>query len=279
VQARDELQSSLVRLRRLGGYGHAPNAVRADEALTWCQGIRAPTPEEALACARELLRVKPPDEYAYEAPVDFSGARSILARFEPLPRPLPGQQGLPEDRREQRAHQFEARGELADQARELIRAVDGAADAQLAELERKLPRKGLALDGRGWLGHLVPLREDFRGVPAVEKLAGELGYDALRAEHQRAAERIFAVLAEARTPEPLVAAVVETIGGAFLVDGIPDELGRRMDEALRAGPDLPPELARRTGDYRDWKAGWSEGLAAYERLWRRWKTPEPPRGR
>src|SRR5262245_32863727 len=51
VQARDKLvQRGLraVRLRRLGGYGHGPNAVRAGEALAWCQGYASQSPAETL---------------------------------------------------------------------------------------------------------------------------------------------------------------------------------------------------------------------------------------
>src|SRR5262249_13845198 len=72
----------LLQMRRLPGYNHWPNAVRATEELDWCQGMTAKTPEEALAMALDILRKKPPDEYKYETPVGFSAARAVLRRIE-----------------------------------------------------------------------------------------------------------------------------------------------------------------------------------------------------
>ena len=59
----------------------APARQRADEELNWCQGMTATTPDEALACARAILRPKASDEYQWETVVGFSGARDVLRRL------------------------------------------------------------------------------------------------------------------------------------------------------------------------------------------------------
>lgn len=110
--------------------------------------------------------------------------------------------------------------------------IDKAAQEHAAAVRRSIGKsKSLQLGGRPWLGHLVSLREDFRGVEGVEKLAAALGHDKLLAEHEVAAGRILNVwYRQGAQPGGVFHAVVEDLPRAFLFEGFPPELAEKMEE-------------------------------------------------
>jgi predicted esterase len=250
----------LLHLRRMDGYNHWPNAVRATETLDWCQGMTATDPEEVLGLAREILRPKGSDPYQYETPPGFAGACDLLRRVlgegpAPLARASDAERG---------------------RARKMLAALDEHAERHVAELRRALKaKKDLSLDkGKaGWLGHLVQLREDFRGVAPVEALAVELGYDRLARSHAKAAEGVLRAWYAEKPPAAIYAETVGAIDGAFLFDGFPPELAARMEEWHGAGRELgiAAKDRKRFDAFEAWSAGWKEGREAYRRLWRDWK--------
>lgn len=243
-------------LRRLQRYNHWPNATRANECLAWCQGMTTTRPEEALACARELVRPKGSDEYQWETVVDFSGARDVLRRF--------SAKGVEPFK--------DAAPELTSAAEALVRAIDDEGARHVAELKQSLPKK-LALDGKPWLGHLIALREDFRGVESVEAFVASLGYDKLVKAQASAAGAIFRAWYDEQDEKKQFETIVEKLGDAFLVEGYPPELGKRLQELEGRAKKLKLSKAALTryADVEKWRKGWEDGLRAYESLWSKWK--------
>ncbi|MBK7642786.1 MAG: hypothetical protein IPJ19_06985 [Planctomycetes bacterium] len=253
----------LTHLRRLANYNHWPQAVRATEELDWCQGMTCADPKEALECALSMLRTKPADEYQWTSVVDFSGARLVLQRLLGKgPAPLAQ---VPED--------------LAKSATEWLAKIDEHADAHVKALRAVLPKKGaLVLDGKPWLGHLLPLREDFRGVEAVEKLMTEIGFDKLAEAQAKAAKPLYdAWYADGKKDSDYAGPVLENIGKCFLVDGLPWNLREKMKEWKGKKLDLSPKLAKKWSEWDDYQKGIEDGWKQYESLWQKWKGPDKKR--
>jgi len=252
----------LTRLRRLPYYNHWPNAVRATEELYWCQGMTCADAQEALACALEMLRTKPADEYQWTTVVSFSGARMVLERLVGKG-PAPIAQVPPQ---------------LLKSAQEWLAKIDEQAEAQVKALRGLLPKKGaLALDGKPWLGHLLPLREDFRGVEAVEKFLAEIGYDKAVEAQQKAAKPLYDAWYGGRSEAACAEAVLETISKCFLVDGLPHNLREKLGDWKKRKLELPARVAKKWSDWENYEKGIDEGWKQYESLWKKWKGPDPRR--
>ncbi|MBL8801190.1 MAG: alpha/beta fold hydrolase [Planctomycetes bacterium] len=249
-----------VKLRRLERYNHWPNAVRAGEELDWCQGMTTTSAAEALECAERILAAKAPDEYQWSTAVGFAGARAVLARLvgkgvEPL---------------------AEVDAASLARARELLDALEREGAAHAAALRKALGKnKTLALDGGAWLGHLLALREDFRGVESVEALVGELGLERAQERHLdgvRALEKAwYGSLPDAEK----YAAMLAALGEGYLYEGYGPELAETLEQ-WRAGEkrlEISKKVSKSYETYERWKQGWSEGLEAYAKLWRKWKLP------
>jgi predicted esterase len=250
----------LLHMRRLDRYNHYPNAVRANETLSWCQGMTAKTPEEALGCALAILHSKPKDEYEWETVVGYSGARDVLRRLEKKG-PAPFEQVAPE---------------AAANAAEWIGKIDAAGAEHVAALRKLLKSKrDLKLDSAAWLGHLVPLREDFRGVESVEAYIKELDFDALAQAHAKVAGTILTAWYNEKNPKKIYEAIVENIGKAFLFDGFPPDLSEKMkgwhQDEKRLG--VSPTVQKKHADFEAWAKGWEQGLKEYASIWKKWKGP------
>jgi len=248
----------LVRLRRLERYNHWPNAVRSTETLGWCERRTTPRPEEALELAAELLRPKGIDEYQWRTAVDHSGARAILRRFEgkganPFKSPKPA---------------------LTSRAKQLIGLIEGEGKAHAAAISQALKRsKGLVLDGGPWIGHLAAVREDFRGVAAVESFARQIKLDEALALHEKAAGKILNAWYGSAEPKQKFQAVVSGIKDSFLFEGFPPNLWDEMTawKNSAAGLGIAPAALADFRHLEAWKKGWDEGLKAYAKLWMAWK--------
>jgi predicted esterase len=250
----------LLHLRRLENYNHWPNAVRATECLDWCEGMTTDDPAAALACARRLLTPKKADEYQWRTAVDFAGARDVLRRFE-----AKGKSAF-----------VEAPAELAQAARRLAEALEEHASKHVAALRKDVAKKAdLALAKCKRLGHLVSVREDFRGVDRVEAFCAEIGYDKALAAQAKAAGQVFEAWYGSAGPKEQYEAIVSALGDAFLVEGYPPELATRMDEWKASASDMKvnAKALKKHADFEAWRAGWIEGLNAYRKLWDDWKVP------
>jgi hypothetical protein len=250
----------VLHLRRLDRYNHWPNAVRATETLDWCQGMTAKTPEEALACALDILRVKKADEYQWTTTVGFAGARDVLRRLEKKgPRPFE-----------------EVSESVAKEAAEWVKKIDGAGAEQVAALKSELKgKKHLKLGDGPWLGRLVPMREDYRGVESVEACLQEIGYDALAKSHEKAGAAIRNAWYQEKDPKEIYEAIVDNLGKGFLYDGYPVELSEKMKEWNQSAKKLKigaiPQ--KKYADFEAWEKSWEDGLKAYAETWKTWKGP------
>ena len=251
---------ALTHLRRLPYYNHWPNAVRATEELDWCQGMTCSDPGEALECALSMLRNTPADEYQWTTVVDFSGARLVLER-------LTGKGPAALDKVPEG---------VVKEARAWLAKIDEQAEAQVKALRPLLPKKGaLALDGKAWLGHLLPLREDFRGVDAVEKFFGEIGFDKQAEAQGKAAKPLYdAWYGQGKTESDCAEAVLETIGKCFLVDALPANLRENMEKWKKAKVEVPAKVAKKWSDWDNYVKGIDDGWKEYESIWKKWKGPD-----
>jgi predicted esterase len=251
---------STLLLRRLDRCGHEPNPVRAAEALAWCQGMTASKPEEALACALELLRPKAGDAQDRPTKVAFSAARDVLRRLEKKgPSPFAD---VPED--------------VAAKAADWIKQIEDLGSAHVAAVRAGWKAKRVPkLDGGAWLGHLVPLREDFRGVDSVEAFLKEIGFDPASQAHAKAAEPLIVAWPREKEGKKLFEMTVDTIGKAYLYDGMPADLDERMQEWYRNQRklSLSTTALKKWADYEAWKKSWSEGWAEYASVGKSWKGP------
>jgi dienelactone hydrolase len=249
-----------VRVRVLQSFNDFPNPVRAAECIDYLKAVRTDDAAEALAAARALLTPKPPDEYEYRCAVWFGAAREALGR-------LVGEGSKPIEN---------VPAETAAAARALIERVEAEGARHVAALRAMMAGGPLAeqpLDGKPWLGYLVGVREDFRGVKSVEAFAAEIGYDELAEEHHENA----VTLREVWTPDGDVREAFETgvqgVLDAWLSDGLPLDIGARLRFWSRRAEEhkLPADAMEKYEYVANWEKGWKTGLEAYEAEWRKWK--------
>jgi predicted esterase len=261
VGARDHLQQQgfpLVHLRRLHDYNHFPNAVRAQECLEWCEGMTSDDPAVALRCAEAMLRPKGQDEYQWETTVDFAGARRILRRV--LGDKPGGFAQVPPA--------------VKQQAEALLAKLDAHGEAQAKALGQVLgKREDLALSDKPIAGWVLPLREDLRGVPAVEALLARIGFDEVMKNHVKASKPIFDAWYNEKDPSKIFRAIVQNLPAAFLVDGYPPELPAKMHEWLKDARKMKltnKEIADGKR-FEQWEKSRTEGGKAWQEQWRVWK--------
>jgi hypothetical protein len=250
----------MVQLRRLDRYNHWPNADRTSECIDWCLGLMAADPEEVLARAEAMLRPKGVDRYAYEAPPWYSGARDVLGRFEGL-----GPHGFSQLVRD------ELPAPLKDRAASLIESVEAAGAVHVAMLRERIGApEDLKLDGGAWLGHLAAVREDLRGVRAVEEYVALIGYDEAMARHREAGRAIFDAWYGQGEPGEKFVAAVTALPECFLLDTLPfgfaDAMPGWFSNAEELG--IPLESRRLYRNFAMWKSGWDEGRKRYRQLWK-----------
>lgn len=256
----------MVMLRRLPRYNHWPNAVRAAECLDWCIGMRTGDPTEALAAAESLLTQKGADQYQYRCAPWFAGAAAVLDRFKSAgPRPFDNK-AAPAD------------GQIARRAETLRAAMEAHGKRHADAIRDRLPPdRTLTLDGGGWLGHLISVREDFRGVAAIEDLVAELDFDNVLKKHKAAATPLYRAWYGNGEPSAIFAAVVESLPECFLVEALPFDLASRMESWFKAAEQegIDPAHLRGYGAVMRWRQGWDDGLKAYAEIWSAWQLPEP----
>jgi pimeloyl-ACP methyl ester carboxylesterase len=247
----------LLHLRRLDAYNHWPNAVRSTESLDWCEGMTTPSPARALELVRRILTQKKPDEYQWQTTVGYSGARDILRRLEKKgPAPF-GE--VPDD--------------VAAATQAAIAQIELDATVNVSRLASLKSRKDLTLKSAPWLGHLVALREDFRGVDPVEKFVERIEFDAALSSQRKAADAITSAWYGSGSPKTIYSAIGKNLGDAFLVEGLPAELSERMeawqDSAKSLGIDANTQ--KKYPVFESWRDGWKSGRESYREVWKQWK--------
>ena len=260
VAARDHYLGEglpLVRLRRLPFYNHWPNGVRADEELSWCEGMTTGDAERTLALAKRIASAKPADEYQWVTVPGFGAARQILRRIET---------GEP------RAFDAPPDAKIKAAAHELAEAIERHAKTHLAALQAQVSsKKQLVFTAKNdWLGHLVALREDFRGVDCVEEYFRTLGWDKLLEQHQKEATPIVTAL-YGDDDQAACRATLAGLPKAFLFEAFPSDFAERI--AAWRGKAKDWKLGKKELAALDvverWPVAWTEGAKAYEGLWRK----------
>lgn len=164
-------------------------------------------------------------------------------------------------------------------AREWLERIDEHAAAHVEVLEGQLPKKGaFELDGKPWLGHLLPLREDFRGVEPVEALVARIGFDKAAVAHAKAARPLYdAWYTNGRRDSDYAEAVLENLQRCFLVDGLPFNLREPMRKWKDGGVDVGKKLAKRWSDLDEYGRALDEGWKQSESTWKQWQGPQARR--
>jgi hypothetical protein len=129
------------------------------------------------------------------------------------------------------------------------------------------------LDGGAWLGHLVSVREDFRGIGPIEQLATDLGYDELASRHAEASRELTQTWYQGAGDRRIFETVVRVLPACFLYESLPPEMSEQIPKVMASAQQLgiSPEAIKRYRNFLMWRAGWEEGLKQYEALWRQWK--------
>lgn len=265
LAARDSLKAAgdeMLLVRRMQGCDHLPSAMRASECIDWCSGMCTTEADTALAAAEALLAPRGPDEHGHECPLPFGGAYQILLRVA-----LETEHQVDESDDNQRA-----------KAHALMTKID-AEGARHVEILRKDIKSegdfvlGLGSDIGAWLGHLVALREDFRGVPSVEKYIKEINYDEAARNQWEAGKKLLDIWYAARPEKQKFEVVGDTLGDCFLLDAVPSDLAAKMaaikDKAGELG--LTEESVEKAGIVETWSTAWKNGCKRYLELCKEWK--------
>lgn len=217
VDARDALverQFRTVGLRRVHGHKHEPNASESSIALDFIAAIGTEDAGEALALARSLLA---PGE---STPPAFSFAYAVLARF------------TLSDAKDQWPRGFKA---ATDQQKTEAAALQVKIDAlglkHAAALRaaikspEKLRETILEIDAPtpDWIGHLLAVRESFRGVPTVEAVLKDLDADAVLAQHDEASRPLIEAFYTAPPSESLPI-IRRQLPSCFLFEALPQQM-------------------------------------------------------
>ncbi|MCB9881124.1 MAG: alpha/beta fold hydrolase [Planctomycetes bacterium] len=241
-------------LRRMERYNHWPNQVRATECLDWCEGMTTQDPERALELAQRLAAPKGVDEYRYEIAPAFAASRAVLARLE-------GKNAFEEVLPSQQAR-----------ARKMIDLLEREGERHVAALRQALGKtRKLTLQEGSWLGHLISLREDFRGIASVETFVDKLKFDATLAKQDKAVEAILKAWYEEKDSSKILGTVLQQLPNAFLFEGFPSDFVQKMDE-WKTGLTKPSRaVAKQLEAYEAWKTSWNAGLDAYRATCKEWK--------
>ena len=168
----------------------------------------------------------------------------------------------------------------AQRAKALMHRVDelGAVMAKRArELMGEGDSRALALDGGAWLGFLIALRDDFRGVPSVEAFFREIAWELVYARHVAAAAELDSTwTSESATDGEKFEKAMELLPHCFLSEALPVDLPARTRVCFRKADDLgiDPEALDRYEYVSLWDQGCRDGLEEYRRVWSRWRLED-----
>src|SRR5690606_37779391 len=115
-------------------------------------------------------------------------------------------------------------------AQAFLDEMNGHAQKHIAALEAHVSsRSAIALDGSPWLGHMLAVREDLRGVDAVEAYAERIAFDRAREDHHAASRPLYeAWFGEGVSERAKFEAVAAALPACFLAEGLP-ELAAEME--------------------------------------------------
>lgn len=279
VDARDillEKEAVITHLRRVYGHAHEANPAEAEGAINFCIAMSTDKPEVTLNAARLLLKPigtnSPP----------FNLAVAALKRFEIDPEDMKAwPKGFKAATDEQKA-----------EAKALILSIEAQGLRHIAELRKQLPDAAALKNATfepdhptpNWLGHILALREDFRGVQSVEDYLKEIGLDEAQDKHDEAARSISRVMdspdwgGEGALPKEAYAIVLSTLPKAYLFEPMPGDLGPSMSDWHKRAESLHIPADRRDlyPIVTQYLGAVEKGRSAYRAINAQWQAPQPP---
>ena len=277
VDGRDALERAGAKaavLRRVIGGEHAPDVKEAALGVAWVRGMVTEKAAEAMDSAKAILAVGPDRTPA------FGMALAILKRFE----------ADPEDKNAWPRATDDATDEQMTHAKAIATAIEAQGLRQVAALRAALPDAAalraatFAPDtpAPNWLGQVLSLREDFKGVECVDAYMKELKYDQLLQEHEDEGQKIVTALEAAEwggagtPPKEAFGIVIENLPNAYLVEGLPHIMEADMKDWGARAEELRIPAAQRdllpvvTQYYNAVK----KGREKYREINKAWTTPQ-----
>ncbi|MFT3686992.1 MAG: hypothetical protein QM783_19075 [Phycisphaerales bacterium] len=205
-----------------------PDAKEAGRGVAWVRGMVTDKAIDSMAMAKLVL--KPEGE---QTPA-FGMGLAILKRFE----------ADPADKAAWPRGLTDATEEQKKEAKELALAIEAQGLRQVASLRLALPDAAALRAATSapdsptpnWLGHVLSLREDFKGVESVDAYMAELKYDELLEEHEEAGKKIVEAMETPEwggmgaPPKEAFGVVIENLPKAYLEEGLPRSLERDMKD-------------------------------------------------
>ncbi len=265
VKAYEDAGHKGVRGRLLRGYNDFPNENCAAECIDYLRAMRTDDPAEVVAIAERMLAPKAPDEFGYRAAPWCAGAVGALGRVNGTCPAMYKFEKEPSD-------------DVKKKADALLEKIEAEGEANAANIRTLLKNSGMekgdfVLDGGAWLGYLLAVRDDFRGVKSVEKLATELKLDAKIAEHAEQAADLWTTWTVSANDADKFNKAVELITKCYLAEGLPVDLLPRCRACMKKADELELDAASKNlyEFIQLWEQGMKDGQEAYEQRWRAWE--------
>jgi hypothetical protein len=163
----------------------------------------------------------------------------------------------------------EVAAETRGSAKKMLGELDTVVARHLAQIT---PQAGKAeefvLNGQPWIGHLVSMREDFRGVKAFESFALNSGFEAVQAKQEKLAAELQEAW-KAATPKERFEGVLNVLPRCFLLEGCtPGFISQMKAWQAQAGDlKLSEESLERYENVLLLEQAWRDGMAQYRKLW------------
>ncbi len=194
-------------LRPLHGAGHEPSARAIAQGLDWCDGMIGTQAADVLAAAKRLLHVQDHADNTNRTTPALGRASEVLRRLLGESENNPAHEPLEEVPEAVRA-----------EAAALLGRVNGHAALHIASILRDITdERQMILNGKPWLGHMMTLREDCRGVPAVERFVLRCGFDRVRIAHTARLAELHTAMA-IPSPKARFEAVLDVLPACFAAD-------------------------------------------------------------
>ena len=163
--------------------------------------------------------------------------------------------------------------EQVSAAKKLVARVEAEGARHVKALRKHLKKKSdLRLSDKPWLGHLVSLREDFRGVQGVEQFLQDIGYEAAVKKQEKSVSKVFKAFYDRKKDAgKKLRAILQELPSAFLYEGFPAELRKKMGEWRKAQKKLSKADQKRWQQFQAWEKSWDEGMKQYKKIWSAWK--------
>lgn len=263
VSAYEEYDEHEMRwLRPLHGKGHAPDAAAVAQGVDWCTGMVSDKADDVLAAGLRLLRGR--GEAGGAAP-GFGAAMQVLRRLLGESESNPAHEPLEEVPENVRA-----------EAKAWIDAIELHAALHVMRIQREAGSESeMVLNGKPWLGHLVALREDFRGVRAVEDFVLKSGFERIQRWHSLKADELMEAW-ELKDERERFEGVIRVLPRAFMIEGF----SPGFYEKMRASKERVVELKLSEESLEGYenvtllKQAREEGMARYRETLRAWREPK-----